>query len=129
MSLSQSLKTLTPDQSEAAQELDEDFSEDTADWSAEDSAHDPAGQRRRKKTTLNQEIVCRFLTEFNKPKRPSVNVIAAAVGISESAAKIFVRKILDGDYDCGNKIPYRPKKNWGGSLCGPRRTRGESGKS
>ena len=113
MSLSESTETLTPDQSEDAKELADDFSEDITDCSAEDSAHGPAEQRREKKRmTLNQEIVCRFLTEFNKPKRPSVNVIAAAVGISESTAMIFLRKIRDGDYDCGNKIPYRPKKNW-----------------
>ena len=73
MSFSQSSENLTPDQSEAEQEFAQALSEEPADWSAEESVQDPAQQRRKKRTTINQEIVCRFLAEFNKPEeRPSM---------------------------------------------------------
>ena len=110
MSFSQSSENLTPDQSEAEQEFAQALSEEPADWSAEESVQDPAQQRRKKRTTITQEIVCRFLAEFNKPERATINAIAATVGISESAAKNILRKIGNGDYDCGEKILYRPKK-------------------
>ena len=113
MRISHSPEDLTPVQSEFSQEPTEDISDKPVDWSADEPAEEPAGEpedQTRKMTMITQDIVCRFLAEFNKQSRAPLKKIAEAVGISFHTAKNLSLKIRRGEYDCGGKILYCPKK-------------------
>ena len=59
-------ENLTPEQSEGDPEPVELLSDEPSDWSPEESSDDQAEQG-WKRTMINQDIVCRFIAEFNKP--------------------------------------------------------------
>ena len=111
MSISHSPEDLTPDQSES-QEPTEDLSDDPVDWSTEEPAEKPAGEPedRTRKRTRSPKRTFVASSEYNKQRRSPLNKIAEAVGISYHTAKNLSLKIRWGEYDCGGKILYPPKK-------------------
>ena len=59
---------------------------------------------------VTPEIVRLIVLQFNRPKRPPIKEIAENVGVSNSTAKIVVRKIREGMFDSEGEVHFTIKR-------------------